>query len=84
MRRTADVLENYLPPKRESTHTSSFLTTDEYVVFVAPSVHQIKAFSRVLTPDQAQRILGEQDKLSYSEFCKSESDFSQYLAEDIQ
>ncbi|ORX34242.1 SNF2 family N-terminal domain-domain-containing protein [Kockovaella imperatae] len=51
LRRTAAVLDNYLPPKYE------------YVVFIAPTTHQLKAFGRILNPEiMAQILRGESDK----------------------
>lgn len=48
------------------------LTVDEYVVFVAPSVHQLNAYGRILNTDfMAAVIRGETDKqpLGYSASC---------------
>ena len=52
LRRTADVLDNYLPPKRVSDCASCSADTDqadEYVVFVAPSKLQLAILDRLLS-----------------------------------
>lgn len=43
---------------------------DEYVVFVAPSIHQLKAFGRILDRSLLSQVLGgdaEKQPLAYSE-----------------
>ncbi|KAG9122857.1 helicase [Ceratobasidium sp. 392] len=45
LRRTADILTNYLPPKTE------------YVVFVQPTALQLAVFQRILRPDHVQDLV---------------------------
>nr|XP_019014878.1 uncharacterized protein I206_00965 [Kwoniella pini CBS 10737]OCF53659.1 hypothetical protein I206_00965 [Kwoniella pini CBS 10737] len=46
LRRTADVMENFLPPKHE------------YVLFVAPSILQLSVFAKILNPSITSGFLG--------------------------
>lgn len=60
IRRTAAVLENYLPPKCKSatiTLHGSLTITDEYVVFVAPTEIQLEAFRKLLQPNLVSSVL---------------------------
>ncbi|KAF9515524.1 hypothetical protein BS47DRAFT_1293769 [Hydnum rufescens UP504] len=46
LRRTADILSNYLPPK------------NEYVVFVRPTSLQLGMFAKILNPDKLDDLIG--------------------------
>lgn len=73
LRRTADVLDNYLPPKRMSARLGSdgSLTdvADEYVVFVAPSKLQLAILDKLLSPTILNAFL--QARLQPLGFSKS-------------
>lgn len=63
LRRTADILSNYLPPKREISTRSDTMSTadtnphaDEYVVYIAPTALQIEVLQKILSPRLLQAL----------------------------
>ena len=61
LRREANILKNYLPPKRmlfsDKRFTYLMFWTDEYVVFVTPTQLQLSIFSVILNPDKLDRVM---------------------------
>ena len=60
LRRSADILSNYLPPKRESLilkRPSNGLrqaVADEYVLYIAPTTLQLAVLAKILSPKLLQ------------------------------